>query len=181
MKRHIVVFAGSRCLPEKESYYFDLAYRTGRLCAEAGFVVVTGGGYGLMDEVLRGATENGGKALAVGLNFENRIDSPYAHDTTSFDAISPRLEKLIEIGDAYIALPGGIGTFHEIMSVLALKHLKELPTDKPFILVDSYYQLLENLFPTMQKEGFISESLYSLYDTVNTPEEALNLIRTRLN
>lgn len=177
MSKKVSIFAGTHCVKEKESYYFDLAYRTGKLLAERGFTVATGAGPGLMDQALKGAREAGGETIGVGLRIAGRPQSKHITHSTVFDKLSPRQDRLIELGDVYIALPGGVGTLYEILNILALKRIKEVGADKPLILVDGYYGMLENIFQTMITEGFVDSAVHTLYQVVGTPEEAIEMIQ----
>lgn len=113
------------------------------------------------------------KTIGVALNVKERKKSEYIHEEFVFDKLNPRQDKLISMADAYIALPGGIGTLYEVIAVLALKRLNEIPKDKPLILVDKYFKRLETLFKEMIGEGFVEESLSNLYTLVETPSDAI--------
>jgi uncharacterized protein (TIGR00730 family) len=180
MKQKVVIFAGNHCVKEKESYYFDLAYNLGRLLAQNNFVVASGAGPGLMDEALRGAIETGGETMGVALNLEGRRQSKYVSSSTIFDKLGPRQDSLVALGDAYVALPGGVGTLHEISNILALKRVKEIPASKPLILIGRYYHPLKDVFDEMVADGFVDKGIFSLYDLVNTPEGAIKIIRDRI-
>ncbi len=180
MIKNIAIFAGNGCKKEKEPEYFPLAHTMGELLAKNNFVTVTGAGAGLMEEALRGAFQAGGETIGVGLNFEGRKRSQYLTSSTEFDTLAPRQDKLIQTGDAYIALPGGVGTFYEIFNILALKRLKEIPPEKPLILVGTYYEDFEHMLKKMAKEGFVEEKVFSLYDMAATPEEALVLLKQKI-
>lgn len=173
-KKKITVFAGNECQKEKEKYYFSLAYQTGKLLANAGFTVVTGGGPGLMNEVSRGAWENGGETIGICLALANRKHSSYLSFQEMYHQLNKRQERLLALGDGYLALPGGIGTMYEIMAVLALKRKKEIPWEKPFMIIDSkYYQEFRDLLSKMEKEGFVDKDLVLLFSFAETPEEAV--------
>ncbi len=176
MNKKVSIFAGNGCAKEKEEYYFTLAHKMGELLAKNNFVTVTGAGNGLMEEVMRGAFEAGGETIGVVLNFEGRKRSKHLTSSTEFDTLGPRQDKLIAEGDAYIALPGGIGTMYEILNILALKRLKEIPREKPLILVGEYYKMFEEMLRKIVAEGFVEEKVFSYYTIVKTPEEALKFI-----
>lgn len=180
MKKKIVVFAGNECSIEKEKYYYTLAYKTGKLLTEADFVVVTGGGPGLMNEVCRGAVEAGGKTIGVCLNILARKQSEFLSERFMYDRLNLRQKKLLELGDGFLALPGGIGTLYEITAVLALKRKNEIPPNKPLILIDGYYQEFKILIDKIQYEGFADGSINSLFLMVDTPEEAVERLRNVL-
>ena len=180
MKKKISVFGGTRCVKEKEPYYFNLAYQTGKLLAEAGYTVLTGGGPGLMNETLRGAFENGGETIGVMLELEGITHSPYFTEKYIFDKLVPRQDKLIQLADGYITLPGGMGTLFETVEILTLKNVKEIPVEKPLILVDDYYKDLDTLFSKIIKEGFIREDLHTNFQLVSCPEDAITILNNAL-
>jgi len=179
MKR-IVVFAGNQCSRKREKYYFHLAYRAGRLLAENGYIVLTGGGPGLMNEVMRGAYQAGGKTIAVCLQVSGRKQTEFATEKLLYNALSDRLDKLISLGEGFVCLPGGIGTLHEIAAVLALKRKKEIDIRIPLILVDPYFQAFGQLVDRMIREGFIDRTIRSFYNSVRIPEEAVKILKQSL-
>ncbi|MBM3282620.1 LOG family protein [Candidatus Gottesmanbacteria bacterium] len=177
MQKKIVVFAGNECKKEKETYYYLLAYTTGKLLAEAGFIAVTGGGPGLMNEVSRGAIEAGGETIGVCLNVPGRKHSAFLTKRIMFEKLTPRLEKLISLADGFLALPGGIGTLHEIAVVLALKRKNEIAWDKPLIIIDKYYQEFNIHLEKMKNEGFVDDYLDSLYIIAGSAKDALERLK----
>lgn len=177
MKKKIAVFAGNECIKERESYYYDVAYKTGKFLAQAGFIVVTGGGPGLMDETMRGAYDAGGKTIGVCLHIEGRLQSKYITNKFIYDHLNPRQEKLLSISDGYIAIPGGIGTLYEVLAVLALKRKLDIPVDKPMILIDEYFNGFRGFLNFMIKEGFVTSNVERLFLMVKTPEDAINELK----
>lgn len=176
MSRKIVVFAGNGCRKEREDYYFSLAFKTGRLLSRAGFVVVTGGGPGLMNEVSRGAYDTGGKTIGICLEKQGREQSKYLSEKTVYNKLRPRQEKLLSLGDGFVALPGGIGTLYEITEIMGLKRKGELPLTKPLVLISSYFHPFINELKRMYHEGFVTKELDSFYFQANTPEEAIKIL-----
>lgn len=175
--KNVVVFAGNDCLKERESYFYSLAFNTGKVLAKAGFTVVSGGGPGLMDETMRGAFQNGGKTIAVCLEIPGRNITEYATEKLIFQVLTERQDKLISYGDAFIALPGGVGTLYEIFEILALKRKMEILDNKPLILVGPYYDDLEVFLQKMITEGFITDSLNKYCLRTKTPQEALEILK----
>lgn len=176
MKKKISVFAGTACNKEKEPYYFDLAYQTGKLLAEAGYIVMTGAGSGLMSEALRGAYENGGETVGVMLEKEGIIHSPYVTQKFMFEKLGPRQDKLIELADGYITLPGGVGTLYETIEILTMKRVGEIESTKPLILIDKYYENLQNLFVKVIDEGFVTETLHTYFRFAPEPPDAVTFL-----
>lgn len=178
MKKKIVVFAANECVKEKEEYYYSLAYETGKLLAENNFITVTGGGPGLMNQVMKGAYENGGKTIGICLANPKIMHSVYVSEKFMYENLNKRQEKLLGMADGFLVLPGGVGTFYEIFAVLALKRKQELDKNKPMIFVDGYYNDFEILMGKMYKEGFAQKEIKSFYERVDTPEEAVRLLQS---
>lgn len=177
VKKKIAVFAGNECGKEKEKYYYSLAYNTGKLLAQNNFVTVTGGGPGLMNEVMRGAYENKGTTIGIRLSVPGRKHSEFATEFFLFSDLNLRQTELLSMADGFLALPGGVGTLYEIFAVVALKRKGELDKKKPLILIDGYYEELELLMGKMHKEGFAAEEVKSFYERVKTPMEAVKMLQ----
>lgn len=120
MREKITVFCGSAddCPPA----YLDAAEALGRLIALQGRQLIYGSGMcGLMGRVAKGAIEAGG--FVVGINVECYKHYPPYPGTGELiiaDTIAQRKQLLLDRGDAYIALPGGVGTLDELMDAYAL-------------------------------------------------------------
>ncbi|OGG21221.1 Rossman fold protein, TIGR00730 family [Candidatus Gottesmanbacteria bacterium RIFCSPHIGHO2_02_FULL_40_13] len=164
MNKNIVVFAGNGCRQDKEEFYYSLSYETGKILAQSGFTAVTGGGPGLMNQVLKGAYENGGKTIGVRLHQEGKVQSPFVTRTFFYRRLKPRQAKLISLADAFLALPGGIGTFYEIFEVLSLKRKGEIKMSTPLIIIGSYFNEFLKLISLMEKEGLVHKSIRNLFD-----------------
>jgi uncharacterized protein (TIGR00730 family) len=133
---NVTVFGGSRVEPDSEEYV--AAQKLGRALAERGFSVVTGGYNGVMEAVSRGAKEAGGHVIGVTVdliarNFE-RSPNAYVDQEVRTGALLERIDKLVELGAAYVVLPGGAGTLAELGIVWNLALLGALH-DKPLIVV----------------------------------------------
>jgi uncharacterized protein (TIGR00725 family) len=118
MDTTIAVFGASRSVPGDPHYQEGV--RCGRLLAEAGFVVATGGYGGTMEAVSRGARDAGGHVIGVTApTVFPRRGTPNAHVTTETRAASlmDRISELAEGTDAAIALWGSLGTATELLAV----------------------------------------------------------------
>lgn len=171
----ISIFAGNQ-LPRKKSD-LNLAYETGFLLAKNKFIVASGGGEGMMDLVLKGAKEANGKTIGVCLKRPNRKQSINAQKIFLFKNIENRQKKLISLGEAYIALPGGVGTIHEICDILIQKKIDKIPRHTPLIIVGSYYKNFKKLIEQIDQNNFSSKSLKKLCTFVSTPSEIIKIIK----
>lgn len=176
-KKKVAVFTANECKKDRQDYYYQLAFQAGKQLAEKGFIVVTGGGPGLMDQVMKGAHEAGGETIGICLQVEGVAHSKYFTSQEMYDTLTLRQQRLIDVSDAYVALPGGIGTLYEIVAVLAQKRKKDIPAAKPFIIVDGYYKKLQDFLQKMIDEGFVSAHISSYYEVVVSPEAAVEKLR----
>ena len=115
MRKIITVFGSS--LPKDGDKDYEEAYKLGRLLAECGFDVCTGGYQGVMDAVSRGASEGGGEAIGVTVDKWGTARSKYLTKEIKCETLFERILKLVDLGDGYVILPGGTGTLLELAVV----------------------------------------------------------------
>lgn len=132
----IVVFGGSRVERETEEYL--AAVELGRALARRGLRVVTGGYNGTMEAVSRGAKEAGGHVIGVTVeviarNFE-RVPNEFLDQEVRTAQLLERIDKMVELGDGFVVLPGGAGTLAELGVVWNLALLGALH-GKPLVVV----------------------------------------------
>ncbi len=170
-----VYCASSRRVP---GVYLDMAAELGRLIARRGHTLVYGGGnIGLMGALAEAAMSCGGEVKGVIL--AEFIDRGYAnsgHEMHSVDDMRSRKRGLDELGDAYIALPGGFGTLEEILEVISFKQLGFHHKPIVFVNTNAYFKHLLRQFEQAFAEAFIHEHFRNLYHVVDTPQEALDFI-----
>jgi len=124
---------------------YMLALETGRLLAQAGFAIANGGYGGTMLAAAEGASEADGEIIGVTCSaFKSRANKYVTREIVA-DSLDERLDKLIELGQAYIALPGGTGTLLELAKVWELRNKGFLDTNKPLILVGEFWRPLVEL------------------------------------
>ncbi|MFN0073007.1 MAG: LOG family protein [Chloroflexota bacterium] len=142
-RRTITVFGASRVGPDSAEY--QLGYELGQLLGDAGFSVCNGGSDGTMEAVAKGIRETGGRSLGVLVeSIDGARPNAYIDDVVRTEGLLDRLKRLVALGEAYIVLPGGIGTLLELVLVWNLAQTRE--HDKPIILVgDSWRQAINGL------------------------------------
>ena len=140
-KKTITIFGTSKAR-EGDSTYM-LAYETGRLLAQAGFTIANGGYGGTMLAAAKGASEAGGEVIGVTCAaFKNSRPNKYVSREVVTTSLDERLDRLIQLGQAYVVLPGGTGTLLELAKVWELKNKGFLKTDKPIILLGGFWKTL---------------------------------------
>ncbi|MBN2313280.1 MAG: LOG family protein [Sedimentisphaerales bacterium] len=146
-KKIVTIFGTGRARPGDE--IFSLAYETGRLLAQAGFAVANGGYGGTMFAVAKGAAEAGGEVIGVTCSaFKSSKANEYTTREVVTHSLDERLEKLVQLGRAYVVLPGGTGTLLELAKVWELKNKGFLDADRPIILVGRFWRPLVDLVAT---------------------------------
>jgi uncharacterized protein (TIGR00730 family) len=168
---------GSARTPE-ESFFYKAAVETGRLLAEAGFEVITGGGPGIMEAANRGAFEAG--KVSVGCNIELPFEqkpNPYQTKLLTFKYFFIRKTIFIKYSNAYIIFPGGFGTMDELFEALTLIQTRKI-RNFPVVLFGSQYWkgLLTWLTSTMLNEKNISPEDLSLIHLTDSPKDAVDFI-----
>lgn len=157
---NITVYCGAHY--GKNTEFNDMAVELGTWMGKAGHDLVYGAGkVGLMGSVANAVMANGGRAIGVTPNFF--IEGEETHEALTelklVHSMSERRDTMMELADAFIALPGGMGTLDEIGEVMACKRLKL--HDKPIFIINinGYY---DNLIAFMK--DMIEADLYSLKD-----------------
>ena len=140
----ITIFGTGRAKLSDTAY--TLAYRVGKLLAQAGFTIANGGYGGTMLAAAKGAAEAGGKIIGVTCSaFKGSKANKYISREIITDSLDERLDTLLKIGHAYVVLPGGTGTLLELAKVWELKNKGFPDTDKPIILVGGFWLPLLDL------------------------------------
>lgn len=147
----VSVFGGSQ--PKEGDAAYAEAYSLGKLLAEAGHTVLTGGYIGTMEAVSRGAFEAEGNVIGVTCNeIENwRAVKPnqWVKEERRKETLVERLQLLVEKCDAAIALPGGPGTLTEIALMWNLM-IVESTHRRPLVLVgDGWQSVFDQLFKAL--------------------------------
>jgi uncharacterized protein (TIGR00730 family) len=137
----VSVFGGS--LPREGDEAYTEAQALGRLLAERGHTVLTGGYIGTMEAVSRGANEAGGHVIGVTCSdierWRPRSANPWVKEELKRQTLIERLHTLIHESDAALALPGGPGTLTEISLMWNLMIVESLHR-RPLILVGRGWQ-----------------------------------------
>ena len=122
--KNICVFAGAA--PGRDPSYIKAAYELGRLVAGHGMGLVYGGGSdGLMGQVASGAIDAGGHVTGIIPKFLDKVEIGHAGVTKLhvIDTMHQRKEMMYAESDAFVVLPGGLGTLDETMEITTWRQL----------------------------------------------------------
>ena len=151
MNKTITVFGSSRPKPGEEEY--NTAHQLGKLLAENKFNVCTGGYYGIMEAVSKGASGNGVEVIGITVKDWDKKGNQFLTKEIKCDTLFERITELIKIGDAFIILQGGTGTLLELSAVWELVN-KDLINLKPVACHSSMWQGIVSIMNLqMEKEG----------------------------
>src|SRR6266498_3263714 len=171
-KPAVTIFGSARVREDHPAY--KAAVATGKLFAEAGFAVVTGGGPGVMEAANRGAKEGGG--LSVGFNIElphEQHENPYLDIELTFNHFYVRKTMFVKAAEGFVIFPGGFGTLDELFESLTL-----IQTGKvlhfPVVLFDrDYWQpLLDWIQERLLGEAMISPEDLKLLSVTDSVDDA---------
>ena len=174
--RGVSVFGSART-PEDNEFY-QAAVETGKLLAEAGFEVITGGGPGIMEAANRGAHEAG--KVSVGCNIELPFEqkpNPYLTKSLTFKYFFVRKTVFIKYSNAYVIFPGGFGTLDELFEALTLIQTRKI-RNFPVVLFGSQYWrgLLQWMTSAMLNEKNINTEDLGLMHLTDSPKDAVDFI-----
>ena len=157
---------------------YEKARELGRLLAEAGFAVITGGGPGLMEAANRGAHEAGG--MSIGCNIElpfEQTSNKYLDLSINFHYFFVRKTMFVKYSEGFVIFPGGIGTLDELFEALTLVQTRKI-SRFPIILYNSSYWkgLLDWIVNTQVASGAISPEDLNLLIVTDSVEEVRDAI-----
>jgi len=159
---------------------YAAARDVGRRFAEQGFVVVTGGGPGVMEAANRGAREGGG--LSVGFNIvlpHEQHSNPYVDVGLTFKHFYVRKTMFVKAAEGFVIFPGGFGTLDELFEALTLIQTGKI-LNFPVVLFDTDYwgELLAWIESELLADGMVSPEDLELLHVTDDPEETVRVVVT---
>ncbi len=142
------------------------------------FVIVTGGGPGIMEAANRGADDVGARSIGLNIDLPKEQDpNPYISPELCFQFRYFALRKMhfLMRAKALVAFPGGFGTFDEVFEVLTLVQTQKV-SPLPIILLGKEYWSRAVDFEFLASEGFIGQEDLGLFHIVDNAETAVNVI-----
>jgi hypothetical protein len=172
--RRVCVFCGSSV--GQRPLYREAAARLGRLLAERGIEVVFGGGHvGLMGVLADAALAVGGRV--IGVIPQALEERELAHRSLSelhvVESMHARKALMADLADGFIALPGGYGTFEELLEVVTWAQLRIHDKPSGLLNVGGFYDPLLAQIERAVVEGFVRQTHQSLLLAATDPEQLL--------
>lgn len=175
--KKISVFCGAHL--GKSPEYKIAAEQIGKLMAEKNLEVIFGGGnVGLMKVVADTAIENGGKVTGITLRslHEFELTNPIINETIITNSLFERKEKFLDMSDAFIVLPGGVGSMDELLEVMVSNQLGGINKPVGLLNIDGYYDGFLQWLQRSVDDEFVSIENQKQVLVSNNAKELLEII-----
>ncbi|QPK79923.1 TIGR00730 family Rossman fold protein [Corynebacterium lizhenjunii] len=172
----VTVFGSART-PEGSEVY-NLGVEVGRKLAQANYAVITGGGPGLMEAANRGAHEVQGLSVGLGIELPKEQGlNEYVDLGLNFRYFFARKTMFLKYSQAFVCLPGGLGTMDEFFEVMCMVQTGKV-TNFPIVLLGTQYWsgLIEWLRDSLAAQGYIDEADLDLFLLTDDVDEAVAYI-----
>ncbi|MEW5820001.1 MAG: deoxyribose-phosphate aldolase [Cyanobacteriota bacterium] len=176
----VAIYGSSRTRPEGQGAQdYSEAKELGKLLAEKGYGVLTGGSVGTMEAANKGCYENGGHSVGVALNLLDTEQKPndYLDEFYKYSDFYSRLNKYRDRSSYQVAAPGGIGTMMEIfdmMGMLITNKVKHQHQEQIHLMDKEFYQgLIKWMWDQPVKRGYITPEQMKILNLVDTPQEVV--------
>jgi uncharacterized protein (TIGR00730 family) len=180
-RKKVTIFGSARTVETDEMY--KKCVRFSRCLAENNYMVITGGGPGIMQAGNEGAGSENSFAVNIRLPFEQKPNPIMYRNPrlVTYKYFFNRKVAFVKEADAIVVFPGGFGTLDEAMEVFTLIQTGKT-SPKPLILMDDEGGYWERFFDFVKEsllaQGFISEEDFSLFTVTKNEKEALETINT---
>lgn len=156
--------------------HHDAALRLGRIMAKAGIRLIYGGGrIGMMGRIADAVMEGGGEVTGIIPQFLEQVEVGHSGVTQLIvtDNMHDRKQKMAEMSDAFLIMPGGLGTLEETFEILTWKQLGL--HEKPVVIADigGYWRHLIELIDHMIDESYAKPENRALFQVIDSVDELL--------
>jgi uncharacterized protein (TIGR00730 family) len=173
----VSIFGSARTQPESPEY--KMTEKIAASLVKHGFNIISGGGPGIMEAANKGAAEAGGKSagLNIQLPYEQKPNT-YANVRLDFRYFFIRRVMFVKYAVAYIVMPGGFGTLDEFFEAITLIQTKKIRPFPVIMMGSTYWKgLIDWIKDTLVKEKTISESDMDIFQLVDDPDKAVDIIK----
>ena len=177
--KNISIFCGAH--EGKNPEYAKAAKSVAELIAKKGINVVFGGGnVGLMKVISDTALDNGVEVLGISLKSLHALElaNPRLNNIVVSETLLNRKDEFMSRSDAFIDLPGGVGSLDELAEIMASNQLGIINKPVGILNTEGYYDHLLEWFNKAVNEGFISSENLKELLVSDSPEELVELITT---
>ena len=173
----LAVFCGSK--NGNNPVYTEHAKELGKLLAKNNITLIYGGGStGIMGAVADAMMESGGKV--IGVITKKLVDWEHQHqgitDLSIVDDMHIRKQKMYDLCDAAVILPGGVGTLDEFFEMVTWNQLSIHDKEIYIINSDNFFDFLLKHIQQMEKQGFLYESVLERITVLDEPEQLLQYL-----
>ncbi len=178
-RKRLCVYCGSS--PGNHAAFLDGANRLGAALAQHEFDLVYGGAsIGLMGAVANAALENG--AAVYGVMPQSLADKEIAHDglTELFitSSMHDRKEKMADLSDGFIAMPGGLGTLEELFEIWTWAQLGFHNKPVGLLNIEGFYDALIQFLGQTTKAGFVRTAHHDILQVDSDPSGLIERMRS---
>lgn len=155
--------------------YYEMGVRLGKELVDANYAVITGGGPGLMEAANKGACESAGLSVGLGIELPHEQGiNKYVDLGLHFRYFFARKTMFLKYSQAFVCLPGGLGTLDELFEVLCMVQTGKV-TNFPIVLLGEKFWggMVEWLKERLVTEGMIAEKDLDLFLVTDSVEEAV--------
>ena len=175
--KNISIFCGAH--EGKNPKYAQSAKIISEAIAKKGINVVFGGGnVGLMKIISDTALDNGVEVLGISLKSLHALElaNPRLNEIVVTDTLLDRKDEFMSRSDAFIVLPGGVGSLDELAEIMASNQLGIINKPVGILNTEGYYDHLLKWFDKAVEEGFISSASLKELLVSDNPEELVDLV-----
>lgn len=182
MIKKVCVYCSSSSKIDKQ--YIEAGKDLGRILAKHNLELVYGGGsVGLMGVLADTVLENGGKVIGVIPEFMCEVEWQHKGITELIltKTMHERKEKMAQMADAIVALPGGCGTLEELLEIITWKQLGIHSLPIVIVNTNNYYKHLIAQLQQSADEMFMRPEHLKMWQVINSPEELIEAINSQEN
>lgn len=168
-------------MPQAHELDYIAAYDVGRALGGAGFCVMTGGYAGVMEAASRGAHEANAHVIGVTTVqidiIRNHGCNQWVKAEVKYPTLRERLLHLVTEADAYVVMPGGVGTLNELITVWELMRIGDIRV-RPLLCYGAYWQ---DTLAALKKSQYVLPHYWDMLEFADTPEEVVAILDSNLN
>lgn len=168
----VTIFGSARL--SQDSKYCKLAFKLGRLLAENGHAVITGGGPGIMEAASHGAYEVGGRTIGFNITLAHeQFPNPYLTDCLTFEYFFARKVSLAMAAKVFVFFPGGFGTMDELSEILCLMQEGKMPKMPVFLIGKDFWKGFDKVIGKMMLLKLINIKDAGIFTITNNVEKVV--------